>query len=59
MFSSLPPEPEAPPPQVTEVIHRHSDMGKQEFALLRDLEGRVKYLQGKLTEREKKKEDFY
>jgi len=48
-------EPESPEPKVTEVIHRHSDMSKQDFALLRDMEGRVKYLQNKDMEREKKK----
>ena len=46
---------ELSPPQVSEVIHRHSDMSKQEFALLRNLEGQVKYLQGKVTERQQRK----
>ena len=40
----------------TQVIeHRHSDMSKQDFARLNNLEGQVKYLQGKLTERQTKK----
>ena len=50
------PEPTAPPPQVTEVIHRHSNMSQNEFALLRNLEGQVKYLQGKLVERQVRKQ---
>lgn len=49
----IPPEPEAPPPQIIE--HRHSDISKQEYARLQNLEGQVKYLQGKLTEREQKR----
>ena len=47
----IPPEPEASPPQVIE--HRHSDMSKQDFASLRNLEGQVKYLQTKLGDRSK------
>lgn len=50
----IPPVPEAPPPQIIE--HRHSDMSKQDFARLNNLEGQVKYLQGKLTERQTKKQ---
>ena len=53
----IPPEPEAPPPQIIE--HRHSDMSKKDFARLNSLERQVKYLQGKLTEKEKKKQDYY
>lgn len=45
------PQLEAPPPKVIE--HRHSNMSRQDYALLRDLQGQVKYLQDKLTEREK------
>uniref|UniRef100_A0A6M3IQL1 Uncharacterized protein n=1 Tax=viral metagenome TaxID=1070528 RepID=A0A6M3IQL1_9ZZZZ len=51
------PQPIAPPPQVIE--HRHSDMSKQDYALLRNLEGQVKYLQTKLAERDKNKQDYY
>jgi len=50
------PEAEAPEPKPQIIEHRHSDMSKQDFALLRDLEGRVKYLQGKLTERQPRKQ---
>ena len=53
----IPPEPEAPPPQIIE--HRHSDMSQKDYVRLQNLEGQVKYLQGKMMEREKKKEDFY
>ena len=52
----IPPEPQAPPPQVTEVIHRHSNMSQNEYALLRNLEGQAKYLQGKLMERQARKQ---
>ena len=50
----IPPEPEASPPQ--EIFHYHVNLSKQ---ILRNLEGQVNYLQGKLTEREKKRQDFY
>ena len=50
-------EQQAPQPQ--EIIHRHSDMSKQEFARLLALEGEVKYLRAKLTERGAKKQDYY
>lgn len=43
-------EPEKPEPQ--EIIHRHSNMGKAEFALLQQLEGEVKYLRRKVGEGE-------
>jgi len=51
----VPPEPEKPEPQVQVIEHRHSDMSKKDFASLRNLEGQVKYLQGKVMEREKRK----
>jgi len=38
---------ETPKPQVQEVIHRHSDMSKKEFAELQRLGGQVKYLLAK------------
>ena len=44
----IPPEPQ---PQVIE--HRHSDMSQKDFASLRQLEGQVKYLERKLTEKER------
>ena len=52
-LEDTPPEPEA---QQQIIIHRHSDMSKQEFALLHNLEGQVKYLQGKVTERQERKQ---
>jgi len=48
------PEPEVTPSQ--DIFHYHVDLSKQ---ILRNLEGQVNYLQGKLTEREKKRQDFY
>jgi len=53
----VPPAPEAPPVQVIE--HRHSDMSKREFARLENLEGQLKYLQGKIEERGKVRGDYY
>lgn len=49
------PKPEPIEPQPQEVIHRHSNISSKDFALLRNLEGQLKYLQHKLTEREKPK----
>ena len=41
----------------TQVIeHRHSDMSKQDFARLNNLEGQVKYLQGKIAEKQERKQ---
>ena len=45
----IPPEPEASPPQ--EIFHYHVDLSKQ---ILRNLEGQVNYLQGKVTEKQVK-----
>jgi len=50
----IPPTPEAPAPKP--IHHYHVDISKR---LLQNIEGQVKYLQGKVIEREKKKEDFY
>ncbi len=36
-----------PKPQEQVIIHRHSNMGKQEFAELQNLKGQVKYLLAK------------
>ena len=38
------------PPQEQVIIHRHSNMGKQEFALLQQLRREVTYLQNKVNE---------
>ncbi len=47
----LEPEPPATPrPQ--EVIHRHSNMSKQDYDLLQQTSARVKYLEKKLAERD-------
>lgn len=43
-------ETEEPKPQVQEVIHRHSDMGKQEFDLLQQTALKLEYLNTKLTD---------
>ena len=48
-------EPELPQPQVVEHIHRHSDMGKQEFDLLQQTALKTKHLEKRLAEREKPK----
>jgi len=42
-------------PQVTEIIHRHADMSKQEFADLQSLKGQVKFLQSKIEELTKRR----
>jgi len=40
----------------TQIIeHRHSDMSQKDYARLQNLEGQVKYLQGKLTEKQERK----
>ncbi len=46
----IPPAPEAV--LAKEIFHYHVDLSKK---ILLDLEGQLKYLQGKITEREKKK----
>jgi len=43
-------------PQVQEVIHRHSEMGKQEFRKLQDIIGQIAFLQNKVTELSKPKQ---
>ena len=41
------------------IEHRHSNMSQKDYDLLQQTSRQVQHLQGKLTEREKKKEDFY
>ena len=48
----VPPEPIQLEPVTRVIEHRHSDMSKDDFKLLRNLEGQVKYLQQKLMERQ-------
>jgi hypothetical protein len=61
----IPPE-KPPEPVVTEVIHRHSDMGKKEFNELRQLRFKVDYLEKllrshevQLKQRQGKRQDYY
>ncbi len=48
-------EPPKPEPQVTEVIHRHSDMSHKDFTELQNLRGQMKYLQSKIEELQRKR----
>ena len=45
----VPPEAPECSPRTVEHIHRHSDMSRQEFALLQQTAGEVKYLRDKVT----------
>lgn len=49
----IPPQPELPEPKPQEVIHRHSDISKQEYDLLQQTARRVSYLEKLLAERQK------
>jgi len=44
----IPPEPLKQEPQEQVIIHRHSNMGKQEYDLLQQTAREVKYLRGKV-----------
>jgi len=46
-------------PQSQEVIHRHSDMSKEEFRRLDENTRSIKYLLGKIEELEKRKHGTY
>ena len=43
-------------PQVVEHIHRHSSIGRQEFAKLQDMSNEIKYLRKRLTELQTRKQ---
>jgi hypothetical protein len=53
------PEPPPPPMPLEQIIvHRHSNMGKQEYDLLQQTARKLDWLEKKVTEK-KKREDYY
>lgn len=51
----IPPEPVIEPEPLREIIHRHSDLSRQEFAELRQLRFKCDYLEEQLKELSKPK----